>query len=119
MYEKQMIGKTGEKLVCNYLEKNNYNIIDRNFKCIQGELDIIAYDINKKELVFIEVKTRTSFNYGIPSEAVNKRKQVHIINSIKYYLYCKKMENIYIRIDVVEVVFYNGIYKINHIFNAF
>ena len=115
MNNKQKIGKYGEQLACTYLQKNNYNIIERNFSCLQGEIDIIAYDIKNKELVFIEVKTRTNFNYGIPSEAVNIRKQFHIINSIKYYVHSKKITNTFIRIDVIEIVFHKNRYKLNHL----
>lgn len=115
MYEKQNIGKIGEELTCKYLVSNDYIIIDRNFSCRQGEIDIVAYDINNMEIVFFEVKTRTNFNYGIPSDAVNKLKKKHIIESIKYYLYSKELEKEYVRIDVVEVVINKHKYKINHL----
>ncbi|MBR3674461.1 MAG: YraN family protein [Clostridia bacterium] len=117
MYEKQTIGKFGENVTCKYLKNNEYQILDRNFRCNQGEIDIIAYDLNTKEIVFFEVKTRTSFDYGFPSEAVNKIKQKHILNTAKYYLYCKKIENSFVRIDVIEVVIdvNNVKYKLNHL----
>ena len=53
---KKQIGKIGEDMACNYLLQNNYKIIDRNFHCRQGEIDIIAVDNTTKEMVFIEVK---------------------------------------------------------------
>ena len=115
MYKKQLIGKRGENLVCEYLEKNNYIILEKNFSCVQGEIDIIAFDKGKEELVFFEVKTRTNFNYGFPAEAINIQKQKHMINSVKYYLYLKKMENVFVRIDVVEVVVNGKEYKLNHL----
>ena len=52
MYFRQEIGRWGENLACKYLEENNYKIIDRNFLCRQGEIDIIAKDCIKNELVF-------------------------------------------------------------------
>ena len=121
MYKKQSIGRFGEDTACEYLEKNKYKIIDRNFRCNQGEIDIVGYDIKNNEIVFFEVKTRTSFNYGFPSEAVNKRKRAHIFNCAKYYLYCKKIENKYVRFDVIEIVIdtYNCKYKLNHLVNVF
>lgn len=115
MYEKQKVGSEGECLACKYLIKNKYKIIERNFRCRQDEIDIIAYDYDSLELVFFEVKTRTNFYYGLPSEAVNIQKQRHIMNSIKYYLYCNKIEDVYVRIDVIEIVFYKGKYKLNHL----
>lgn len=119
MYKKQAIGKSGEELACKYLEKNDYNIIERNFSCLQGEIDIIAYDVKNKELVFFEVKTRTNFNYGFPSDSVNKQKQRHILKSVEYYLYSRKIDNTFVRIDVIEIVVNKGEYKLNHLKQAF
>ena len=115
MYNKHQLGNSGEKLACEYLEKENYRILEKNFKCSQGEIDIIAYDINKKEIVFFEVKTRTNFNYGIPSESINKIKKMHIKRSIEYYLYKKGFVNAFVRVDAIEIVIHNGAYKLNHI----
>lgn len=117
MYEKQLIGKFGEDVACKYLIKNNYKILDRNFSCRQGEIDIVGYDIKNNEFVFCEVKTRTSFNYGFPSEAVNKIKQKHILNSVKYYLHCKDIEDRFVRIDIIEIVIdiEHIKYKLNHL----
>ena len=113
MYLKHEMGKIGEDLATKYLEDVGYTIIERNFMSRQGEIDIIAKD--KKELVFIEVKTRTNDMYGKPIEAVNMQKQKHLLNTIKYYLYSKHLENEFVRIDVIEVYFNNDTYKINHI----
>ena len=115
MYKKKDIGKIGEDLACKYLEKNEYSILERNFSCAQGEIDIVAYDIKCKEIVFIEVKTRTNFNYGFPSEAVNKVKKIHIRRSVEYYMYKRSVENFFARIDVIEVVLHEGNYKLNHL----
>ena len=78
MYRKIAIGKLGEDISCNYLEKSNYSIIERNFCCRDGEIDIIAYDNNSREIVFIEVKTRTNYKYGNPAEAIDSTKEIHI-----------------------------------------
>ena len=106
MYFKQSIGKLGEDIACLYLEKNNYKIIKRNFRCKQGELDIIAFNL-KKELIFIEVKTRNNINYGFACEAVNKYKKRHIYNCAKYYLFLNNFNNINIRFDIIGNVFDN------------
>lgn len=117
MLSKQTIGRFGEDVACDYLEKNDYKILDRNFKCRQGEIDIVGYDKINNEVVFFEVKSRTNFNYGFPSEAVNKLKQKHILDSAKYYLYCKGLEDCFVRIDVIEIVIDldNIKYKLNHL----
>lgn len=113
MYIRHETGKLGEDLAIKYLKKLGFKIINRNVKCKQGEIDIIALD--KKELVFIEVKTRRNMKYGNPAEAVNKIKQKHLIEAIKYYLYLKHLENELIRIDVIEIYIFNNKYKVNHI----
>ena len=116
MYTNQEIGKLGEDIAVNYLKQKGYKILDRNFECRQGELDIIALD--KKEIVFIEVKTRTSNRYGYPSEAVNKIKQKHMLQTIKYYLYTRNLNDEFVRIDVIEVYIKDNVYKVNHIKKA-
>ena len=114
MYIRHEIGKVGEKIANDYLKKQGYVIIERNFEAKQGEIDIIAR--KEKELVFIEVKTRTGKRYGEPVEAVNNIKQKHLIKTVEYYLYSRKLEKEYVRIDVIEIYLYkNKKYKINHI----
>lgn len=116
MYYKQETGRSGEDIATEYLEKKGYIILERNFRCNQGEIDIIAID--KEELVFIEVKTRSNQNYGFASEAVNKQKKRHLIRAIKYYIYIRNLENEFIRIDVVEIYIRNKKAYINHIKQA-
>lgn len=111
------IGKVGEDEVCNYLLKNNYEILDRNFLCRSGEIDIIAKE--NDEYVFIEVKTRVSKRYGRPADAVDTNKQKHIINATRYYVYKNYLANKNIRFDVLEVYLYKNLKLINHIKNAF
>jgi len=114
--EKQEIGKKGEEHATKYLIEKNYKIIQRNFECKQGEIDIIAKD--KNEYVFIEVKTRQNLNYGMPSESVTIQKQKHIKNATKYYIYLNKLENQYIRFDVIEIFIKNNKYYLNHLKNV-
>lgn len=116
MYQKHIIGKLGENIATEYLKKKNYRIVERNFECKQGEIDIIAID--KNEVVFIEVKTRSNEQYGKPVEAVTEYKKKHLIKAIKYYIYKNKIEEAFIRIDVIEVYIRNSKYFINHIKQA-
>ena len=113
MYIRHEIGKLGEEIVTQYLNQKGYKIIERNFTCKQGGIDIICID--KKELVFIEVKTRTNDKFGKPVEAVDVNKKKHLFKAIKYYLYSRNLENEYVRIDVIEVYLYEQSYRINHI----
>lgn len=113
MYKRHELGKYGEEISKQYLLKLGYEIIETNFSCKQGEIDIIATD--KNEIVFIEVKTRSNFKYGLPAEAVDINKQKHITKAAKYYVYINKLENEYIRFDIIEVYIKNTVLKINHL----
>lgn len=103
MVNKREIGKYGEEVASRYLKQKKYEIIKRNFQCKQGEIDIIA-KIND-ELVFVEVKTRSNFLFGNAIDAVNVKKQEHIYNTARYYLYINNLEHIKVRFDVIEVYF--------------
>lgn len=116
MYQKHEIGKTGEDIAVKYLKEKGYKIIERNFLCKQGEIDIISKD--KEEYVFIEVKTRSNESYGKPKEAVDKIKKKHIYKSTEYYVFLKKLENKPIRIDVIEIYKKKEKYLLNHIKQA-
>lgn len=116
MYQRHETGRNGEDLATQYLEKKGYEIIERNFECRQGEIDIIAKD--KQELVFVEVKTRASALYGLPKEAVDTTKKKHIYQAAEFYLYFKHLEDESVRIDVIEVYKKKNEYKINHIKQA-
>ena len=119
MYKRHETGKWGEDIACKYLISKNYDIIDRNFECMHGEIDIIAFDENKKELVFIEVKTRSNYNYGSPVDSVNFLKQKHIYWTAQYYIYLHKIKDTYLRFDVIEVYNKENQTKINHIKQIF
>lgn len=114
MYQKHITGKIGENVATQYLFNKGYQIIEKNFYCKQGEIDIIAKD--KEEIVFIEVKTRTNKNYGRPIDAITSYKKKHIIKSTEYYLFKNRLENMPIRIDVIEVYEKaDNKYFVNHI----
>lgn len=117
MYEKHKTGKLGENIAEIYLINHQYEILERNFACQQGEIDIIAK--YEKHLVFIEVKTRRNVYFGNPCEAVNKKKQKKIYQSAKYYLHIHQLENVYIRFDVIEIIIIENKININHIKQIF
>ena len=103
MYKRHQMGKISENKAIDFLKRKEYCIIEHNFQCRQGEIDIIAKDNASNEYVFIEVKARSNFKYGKPVEAVNKIKQKHIIEATKYYLYKNNLENQYIRFDIITL----------------
>ena len=106
-------GAIGELCVRKYLEKKKYKILEQNYKNKLGEIDIIAMD--KKTLVFVEVKTRSTLAYGMPSEAVNSRKRQKIRNVAQLYLLKNNLDDTNCRFDVIEI--FDS--EINHIQNAF
>ena len=118
LFFKKRIGQLGEKEAVRYLKKKKYKIIETNFINYYGEIDIVAKDGDY--LVFVEVKTRSSLDYGYASQAVNYRKQKKLI--ILAQTYPTKSSDVNIRFDVVEVYINkdkNDVFKINHIENAF
>lgn len=97
----KILGEYGENAAAEYLKNKKYKITERNYKNNFGEIDIIAR--HKKDIVFIEVKTRRSNKYGRPYEAVNYYKQRRITGAAKAYLYKKRLFDVNVRFDVVEV----------------
>jgi putative endonuclease len=100
--EKKELGRRGEELAAQYLRRNGYELIQRNYVCKMGEMDIIAKE--KDTLVFIEVKTRTSTTFGPPQLAVNPKKQLQMSKVALYFLKEKKLENAKARFDVVAIL---------------
>lgn len=111
------IGNFGEEYTEKFLKKNKYKILDRNYSCKYGEIDIIA--CNKKYILFVEVKTRGENYISTPSEAVTKSKQIKILKTAVYYLKHNSI-NLQPRFDVCEV-FLSSHKKpeLNYIENAF
>ena len=83
---KRSLGAEKEQLAAEYLKKKGFHILEKNFFCRQGEIDLIAVS-PEQELVFIEVKYRSDTRNGFPEEAVNKRKQAKIRKISQFYLY--------------------------------
>ena len=113
------IGNYCENLAKEYLQKNKYHILDCNFRNFLGEIDIICIQDNL--LIIVEVKGRYSYDYGFPKESINLSKQKSIIKVTQSYIYYKKLLNVNIRFDVIEVYLNpeNEFFKINHITDAF
>ena len=112
-FNRRAIGTEYETLACEYLIRHGYQILCRNFRCRQGEIDIIARD--RDYLVFIEVKYRHDEHEGDPAEAVDYRKQKKISRVAEYYCWKKQKLNQPCRFDVICVLGQ----EIRHIVNAF
>lgn len=98
-------GERGEQLAVEYLKKQGYKIIERNFRIRGGEIDIIAIDVDT--LVFIEVKTRRSHEFGTPFEAITPWKMRSLIKSAEFYKVKHPQLPELMRIDAVGIILQN------------
>lgn len=103
---KRDLGNKGEDAVCRYIEKYGYRIIERNFVCKKGEIDIIAE--NNDTIAFIEVKSRKEDSMVSGAEAVNYTKKMRIIKTAAYYTYKNPLTK-QPRFDIAEVILKNNI----------
>ncbi len=117
MYNKISIGKKGEDEALRVLKKNGYRIIERNYRCRYGEVDLIARDGDT--IVFVEVKTRGGDRFGPPQQSVDLRKQRHIISVSHTYLAHHALADCPVRFDVVSVELRDGRYSTEIIRDAF
>ncbi len=114
----QTFGEIGERLTADYLKRQGYRIVDRNYRCRFGEIDIVAEEPEKGILCFVEVKTRSGLRCGLPCEAVTSRKLCHIRMSAFYYTAnCRPGCGDY-RVDVAEVLRLRGKYYIRYTENV-
>lgn len=95
-------GDVGETIAVNFLKKQGYKIVQTNFKCRVGEIDVVA--TKDGVLCFIEVKRRSTLAYGRPIEAVDWHKQNQIRKTAEFYLMLKHKDYADIRFDVVEIL---------------
>lgn len=113
------IGKIGEEAAFKYLEAKGYKIRERNYRTYLGEIDIISE--HRGNIIFVEVKTRSSNKFGYAEEAVNSIKQKKIIKNALNYLARYRLWQINSRFDVILISISNNetIKDIKHIKNAF
>ncbi len=115
---KKDFGKEGEEIAAKYLEEKGFEIIKRNYQYGHGEIDIIAKD--GEVLVFVEVKTRKTLEYGEPEYAITKKKILQIKKMAELYLYDKEIEEADCRFDVIAIILGSeGNPQITHYENAF
>ena len=113
-------GALGEELAEKFLVARKYRILERNFRCKGGEVDIIARDPQDKSLVFVEVKTRRGLSYGVPQLAVTPFKQRQISKTALTWLSKNKLHDSNARFDVIAILLSdNGQHTVEHIVNAF
>jgi putative endonuclease len=102
MNKRQELGKWGEEIARKFLEKQGLVILDTNARTPYGELDIVAQEGD--QVVFVEVKTRSSKSLGLPEESVHSKKVEHIVKSCNAYIQTHEGLPDYWRIDVVAIL---------------
>lgn len=112
-------GRLGEFTAAKYFKRNGYQIVEQNFRCKAGEIDLILKKHNV--LVFVEVKTRQSLKFGYPSEAVTQDKIRHIRQTAMCYIQSNDLmySGLDFRFDVMEILKNQGDTYINHLKGAF
>jgi len=110
-------GKRGEDIAVDYLKKEGYQIVERNYRCLFGEVDIVAKD--RGTVVFAEVKSRRSDRFGDPQAAVGLEKQKKLSRIAMKYLEERRLYPCNARFDVVAVKIFPAGNEVEIIRNAF
>ncbi len=111
------LGKEGEKEAAKFLKKKGYKILDRNFRVKGGELDIVAE--KSGEIVFVEVKARSSDKFMEPVEAITPKKRKSLRKAAEIFLLSKKLDLNPCRFDVITIIKKAGKSKIEHLENVY
>lgn len=113
---RRRLGKAGEERAAVYLDSIGYEILERNFRCRFGEIDIIAKDGDT--ICFVEVKTRSRTDHGLPCQAVDRKKILRIKRCAYVYLSRSDIDHKDIRIDIIELLYREGGFSIRHLKNG-
>ena len=117
-YHPHHFGKHAEEQTCKYLQKRGLKLIERNYRCNYGELDMIMQD--KDHMVFVEVRARAEQDFLTSLESIDYNKQHKIIKAATFYLQQKQqLDRVFCRFDVVAVKQYNERLQFHWIKNAF
>lgn len=116
-YRRLALGKDGEDLAVGRLESLGYRVVERNYRCRLGEIDVVAEDDGC--LVFVEIKTRQGSSTAEAKAAVNDRKKRQITRAALHYLKTKGCMDVRARFDVVAVSLDGGHKRIELVRNAF
>jgi len=96
------LGRRGERLAADYLTAAGHRVVDRNWRCPRGELDLVTID--REQVVAVEVKTRTSLDFGHPFEAIGPRKLQRLHRLAWAWCAANGMRGVRVRVDAVAVV---------------
>jgi putative endonuclease len=113
-----VLGRRGEDIAADHLARLGYAIGVRNWRCAAGEMDIVARE--GETLVFVEVRTRRSRDFGTPEESITASKQARLVEVAQTYMQTMELADVAWRIDVVaiEIGSRGQVQRFNHIHNA-
>ncbi|MET2986628.1 YraN family protein [Aureibaculum conchae] len=110
------LGRKGEELAIAYLKKNGYKIRDINYRYLKAEIDIVAQ--KEDVLAIVEVKTRSTRDFGLPQDFVSNKKIKLLVMAADHYVISKDLD-VNVRFDIIAIVNNNNKFEIEHLENAF
>ena len=116
MAQHNELGKKGEQLAIDYLVKKGYTILDKNWRFQKAEIDIIAQ--KNETLAVVEVKTRSSIDFGNPQDFVNPKKIKLLVMAIDEYVISNDLD-VNVRFDIIAIVHENKNFTLEHLEDAF
>lgn len=116
MAQHNELGKQGEAKAVNYLQKNGYQILETNYTFQKAEIDIIA--LKNNILAVVEVKTRSSIDFGLPQDFVKQKKIQLLVKAINQYIIDNELD-VQVRFDIIAILHNNNSFDIQHIEEAF
>lgn len=116
--QRKQLGNRSEQLACSFLEQKGYHLLQKNFSSRWGEIDLIFR--KGQDLIFVEVRSKSSGRYGQPLETITSKKQEHLRRTAQYYL-CqhRELEQCYCRFDVISVLWQEGKAQLQWLTDAF
>lgn len=117
MTQKQILGKYGEDLAAQYLNDRGYEIVDRNWRCSTGEIDLVAF--HRGRYVFVEVKTRNGTGFGHPFEAITSNKVSRMRKLVAQWCIANEKAGVNVRLDAIAVLIVGGRVAVEHLKQVF
>lgn len=117
MAQKQILGKYGEDLAAQYLNDRGYEIVDRNWRCSTGEIDLVAF--HRGRYIFVEVKTRSGTGFGHPFEAITSNKVSRMRKLVAQWCISNEKAGVNVRLDAIAVLIVGGRVAVEHLKQVF
>ncbi len=117
MHARSRLGRRGEDAACDLYRRLGFQVVERNYRAGRGEIDLVAR--RGDTIVFCEVKTRRTDEWGVPSEAVDAAKQARLRKLAAAWLAERRPGYVDVRFDVVSVIVRGGRADVTHVPDAF